>query len=77
MPLLDFQKTVNESQLLTEDNILMDVNQRPNGIFAMTLRMLFVAYARVKPEDNVHVLSPITGYFNHLMKFHHDTEFVH
>ena len=72
-----FAKTVHKSQSLTEDTALMDLNERPNGILGWTLRKFFVAYTRVKSNDDLRVLKPITGNFNHLMKFRHDSKFVH
>ena len=65
---LGFAKTIHKSQSLTEDFIIMNVNQRPRGIFAMTGRMFFVAYTRVRSDYNRRIFKPSNFNLNHLMK---------
>ena len=74
---LGFAKTIHKSQSLTEDFIIMNVNQRPRGIFAMTFRMFFVAYTRVRSDNNLRIFKPSNSNFNHLMKYRHDPKFIH
>ena len=76
---LGFSKTIHKSQSLTEDMVSLDVNQRPAGIVPLTLKAFFVAYTRVRSNEDLRVLPPVNGdlRFSHLTKLRHDPILIH
>ena len=76
---LGFCKTFHKSQSLTEEMVNLDVNQRPPGILPMTLKGFFVAYTRVRSNEDLRVLPPIDGdvRFSHLTTLRHDPILIH
>jgi hypothetical protein len=76
---LGFCKTIHKSQSLTEEMETLDVNERPSGIVPLTLKGFFVAYTRVRSNNDLRVLPPVDGdlRFSHLTKLRHDPLLIH